>query len=106
MSNNRCDNEHYDCIITTQEGAVFLQLCDWMGAWHLWAGAVSDTNYQHSRVFIAVHSFAFKELYQNVSVTRSYRIPTSLTKNSDAQWLFGAGKQLMLQFSFAKSDGV
>jgi hypothetical protein len=28
------------------KGAVFLQLCGWMGTWELWAGAISDTEYQ------------------------------------------------------------
>ena len=28
------------------KGAVFLQLCSWMGTWELWAGAISETKYQ------------------------------------------------------------
>ena len=28
------------------KGAVFLQLCGWMGTWELWAGAILDTEYQ------------------------------------------------------------
>jgi hypothetical protein len=28
------------------KGAVFLQLCGWMGTWELWAGAISDMEYQ------------------------------------------------------------
>jgi hypothetical protein len=28
------------------KGAVFLQLCCWMGSWELLAGAISDTEYQ------------------------------------------------------------
>jgi len=28
------------------KGAVFLQLCGWMGTWELWAGCISDSDYQ------------------------------------------------------------
>ena len=27
------------------KGAVFIQPCGWMGTYHLWSGAVSDTEY-------------------------------------------------------------
>ena len=47
---------YYDA--TVAKGAVFLQLCGWMGCWELWAGAISNTDYQQS-----AGVFHFQELF-------------------------------------------
>jgi hypothetical protein len=44
---------------TVAKGAVFLQLCGWMGTWELFAGTILDSDYQkQSKVFEATQQFA------------------------------------------------
>ena len=40
------------------KGAIFLQLCGWMGCWDLFAGTLLDTDYQEwAGVFIYHENF-------------------------------------------------
>ena len=82
------------------KGAVFLQLCGWMGTWELWAGAISDTEYQtRSGVFEYMQWFVDhydKGIPFTNIVDKGYRCIM-------AAWR--AGKQLLfLQPVFARSD--
>jgi hypothetical protein len=44
---------------TVAKGAVFLRICGWMGTWELFAGTISDSDYQkQSKVFEATQQFA------------------------------------------------
>ena len=44
------------------KGGVFVQPCGWMGTWELWAGNISDSDYQRrSGVFESLKEFAEQE---------------------------------------------
>ena len=43
-TNRHWVSHYYDGCVA--KGAVFLQLCGWMGTWQLWAGRISDSDYQ------------------------------------------------------------
>jgi len=83
------------------KGAVFLQLCGWMGGWEPWSGAISDTDYQQrAGVFEYLQKFVAKcPTYAHIAflniVDKGYRCTL-------AAWR--AGRQLMLQPDFARSD--
>jgi hypothetical protein len=89
---------------TVAKGAVFLQLCGWIGTWELFSGTISDSDYQkQSKVFEATQQFANNDRedvsepvlpFTNI-VDKGYRCGM-------AAWC--AGKQLVLQPVFAKSD--
>jgi hypothetical protein len=76
-----------------------LQLCGWMGTRELWAGAISDTEYQtRSGVFEYMQWFVDhfdKEIPFTNIVDEGYRCIM-------AAWR--AGKQLFLQPAFARND--
>jgi hypothetical protein len=81
------------------KGAVFLQLCGWMGTWELWAGAISDTEYQ-------ARSGVFKYMQWFVD---DFDKGIPFTNIVDKGYLcimaaWQAGKQLFLQPAFARSD--
>ena len=76
-----------------------MQLCGWMGTRELWAGAISDTEYQtRSGVFEYMQWFVDhfdKEIPFTNIVDKGYRCIM-------AAWR--AGKQLFLQPAFARND--
>ena len=90
---------YYDSCVA--KGAVFLQLCGWMGTWELWAGCISDSDYQvRAGVLVALEQFVKEcSLHSDIPFTlildKGYRIVL-------AAWR--AGRQLTLQPDFAKSD--
>ena len=83
------------------KGAVFLQLCGWMGAWELWCGAISDTDYQQrAGIFTCLQNFvASCTTHAHVAflniLDKGYRCTL-------AAWR--AGRQLLIQPDFARSD--
>ena len=88
---------YYTYAGNVAKGAVLLQLCGWLGTWELWAGAISDTEYQtRSGVFEYMQCFVddFDKgiLFTNI-VDKGYRCIM-------AAWQ--AGKQLFLQPAFAR----
>ena len=86
---------------TVAKGAVFLQLCGWMGTWELFAGTISDSDYQKSsKVFEATQQFANND--RNESLLPFTNIVDKGYRCGIAAWR--AGKQLVLQPVFAKSD--
>jgi len=83
------------------KGAVFLQLCGWMGTWDLWAGCISDTEYQ-----IWAWVLAFQEEFVKQCPVHS-DIPFLNILDKGYRCLLAAWRawwQLMLQPDFAKSD--
>jgi hypothetical protein len=82
------------------KGAIFLQLCGWMGSWALWLGAISDTEYlERCGLLEAQKQFQQKDNSSNLPFTnildKGYRSILSAWR---------AGGQLLLQPFFAKSD--
>jgi hypothetical protein len=81
------------------KGAVFLQLCGWMGTWELWAGAISDTEYQTRSGDFEYMQWFVDHFDKGIPFTnivdKGYRCIM-------AAW--PAGKQLFLQPAFARSD--
>jgi hypothetical protein len=81
------------------KGGTYVQPGGWMGTWELFAGAISDSDYQRkSKVFEAQQAFA-NEDNSNIPFTgmmdKGYRCST-------AAWR--AGRQVIRQPVFAKSD--
>ena len=82
------------------KGGVFLQLCGWSGNWELWAGSISDTDYQTTAVLDALKQFVAEcPVHSDVPFTqildKGYRVVL-------ASWR--AGRQLTLQPDFARND--
>lgn len=84
------------------KGAVFVQLCGWMGTFELWMGAVSDSDYMiRSGILQLQQQYVplYDEEYINIPfvniLDKGYRIVS-------AAWRTGG--QFVLQPSFAKSD--
>jgi hypothetical protein len=81
------------------KGAVFLQLCGWLGTWELWAGAISDTEHQtRSGVFEYMQCFV-DDFDKGIPFTN---IVDKRYCCIMAAWR--VGKQLFLQPAFAGSD--
>lgn len=89
---------------TVAKGAVFLQLCGWMGTFELFAGAISDTDYQkESRVFEATQQFANRDRKDTSEIVLPFtNIVDKGYRCGIAAWR--TGNQLLLQPVFAKSD--
>jgi hypothetical protein len=89
---------------TVAKGAVFLQLCGWIGTWELFARTISDSDYQkQSKVFDATQQFANNDREDASEPVLPF------TNIVDKGYCCGmaawrAGKQLVLQPVFAKSD--
>ena len=84
------------------KGGVFVQLCGWLGAWELWLGGVSDTDYlERSGVL------SFQKQFQELDTTETSSI--SFTNILDKGYrsvlpAWASGGQKFLQPVFAKSD--
>jgi hypothetical protein len=82
------------------KGAVFLELCGWMGTWELWAGAISETEYQTQSGVFEYMQWSIDHFDKGIpftsTVDKGYRCIMV------AVWR--AGKQLFLQLAFARSD--
>jgi len=97
---NRHWYSHYygGCVA---EGAVFLQLCGWGSTWELWAGSVSDSDYQTLTEVLETQEKFVMEDPVNSDIPflnfldKGYRVVL-------AAWR--AGRQLTLQPDFARSD--
>ena len=84
------------------KGAVFIQLCGWMGTYELWMGGVSDSEYmirsgilKQQQLFVKDYDPDNKDIpFLNI-LDRGYRIIS-------AAWRTGG--QFVLQPAFAKSD--
>ena len=82
------------------KGAIFLQLCGWLGGWELWLGAVSDSDY-----FQRCGLLEFQKEFQCLDASSTLSFTNILDKGYRcirAAWR--AGGQLLLQPFFAKSD--
>lgn len=83
------------------KGAVFLQLCGWLGTFDLWVGAVSDTEYMKRSGILTQQ----QEFLDNESDNKNINWINILDKGyrvGAAAWQ--AGGQLVLQPSFAKAE--
>ena len=84
------------------KGAVFVQLCGWLGTWSLWTGAVSDTYYLcNSGILDLQEKFAKQDLVGLSAVLGFTNILDKGYRCSVAVWRRG---QYVLQPWFAKSD--
>ena len=82
------------------KGGVFLQLCGWLGAWDLWSGAVSDSDYFDNSGLLE-----FQTIFQEADNSSTLSFTNILDKGYRsvlAAWRKGG--QLLLQPFFAKSD--
>mmetsp|Transcript_10153 Transcript_10153/g.21805 ORF Transcript_10153/g.21805 Transcript_10153/m.21805 type:complete len:297 (+) Transcript_10153:672-1562(+) len=85
------------------KGAVFVQLCGWLGSQDLWGGAVSDSLYTDDEEFLAK-----QQQFQEADMVDEEVIPfTNLMDKGfrgakKAAWR--RGQQLVLQPAFASSD--
>ena len=84
------------------KGAVFIQLCGWIGAHDLWVGAVSDSEYMkrsgilsQQQQYIMEDDKEYKEINWINILDKGYKVGA-------AAWQ--AGGQLVLQPSFAKAE--
>jgi len=82
------------------KGAVFLQLCGWLGTHELWTGHVSDTEYfENSGILERQSKFVDESDEPDIKVTnvldKGYR-------SILAAWR--TGRQLLLQPAFKRSD--
>ncbi len=97
--NHHWYSHYYNACVA--KGAVFLQLCGWMGTWELWAGCISDLDYQD---WVGV----LRDLEQFVKECMLHSdVPFTLILDKGycivlTAWY--AGHQLCLQPDFAKSD--
>ena len=84
------------------KGWTFLMLCGWIGVMNLWSKATSDSHYQReTQIFERQERFSKYDLVNNLIVAfttildKGYRVTL-------AAWQ--AGKQMVMQPDFAKSD--
>ena len=84
------------------KGAIFIQLCGWMGTYELWEGAVSDSDYfvrsgilQQQIEYVTTYDKEYKDINWINILDKGYRV-------TSAAWR--TGKQFVLQPSFAKAD--
>jgi hypothetical protein len=84
------------------KGAVFLQLCGWLGAWELWLGAISDSDYQERSGILQ-----FQDGFQQRDPTTSEQLCFTNIMDKGyrcVQAAWAAGGQLLLQPFFARGD--
>ena len=89
---------YYGCNVA--KGGIFHQLCGWLGGWDLWLGAVCDSDYLEKSGLLQ-----FQECFQKADPTSNLSFTNILDKGYWcilAAWR--AGRQLLLQPFFAKSD--
>ena len=84
------------------KGAIFIQLCGWMGTHEIWMGAVSDSDYfvrsgilKQQQDYLPVYDACNAHVKWVNIVDKGYRVRS-------AAWR--SGQQFVLQPSFAKSD--
>lgn len=84
------------------KGAVYIQLCGWMGTHDIWCGGVSDTEYfiksgiiQQQNKFVDENNIETKDIPWTNVLDRGYRVSHSCWKE---------GRQRVLQPSFAKNQ--
>ena len=84
------------------KAGVFLQLCGWMGAEHLWAGATSDSHYQeHTKIFEKQEKFAKEDTVDGKYIAFTNILDKGYRVNLPA---WRAGRQQVYQPIFAKSN--
>ena len=85
------------------KGGVFVQSCGWLGTWELWAGKISDSDYQRrSGVFESLDEFSKQENKKTGVLLPFTSIVDKGYRCGVAAWR--AGKQLIRQPVFARSD--
>ncbi len=84
------------------KGAVFIQLCGWIGAHDLWVGAVSDSEYMKRSGILTQQQEYIEKDDQQCKEINWVNILDKGYKVGAAAWQ--AGGQLVLQPSFAKAE--